>query len=173
MVSRVTHKFAIGEAVDFRPGRNTSAAHCIYIVIKLLPENDGETEYQVRSPFEPQAAIRIVACSRRHASTTNDHSPGLIIFLSRELGTVLPQPAYIGVDVSDDFCIHEEVRLMKNPMKARQLKCWSIGMSGTRTQESDAFSIVGRVASSAVCRWKIDMAMRFAMRHVVAKVATK
>jgi hypothetical protein len=105
----VTHKFAIGEAVEFRPGRSTSEARGVYIVIKQLPENDGEPEYRVRRPFEPQAAIRIAARSRRHTSTTNDHSLGLIIFLSRELGTVLPQPAYIGVDVSDDFRIPEEI----------------------------------------------------------------
>ena len=42
-----------------------------------------------------EAAIRVAARSRRHTSTTKDHSPGLIVFLSEELGTPLPQPAYL------------------------------------------------------------------------------
>ena len=39
-------------------------------------------------------AIRIAARSRRHTSTTKDHSPGLIDFISQELRMELPQPAH-------------------------------------------------------------------------------
>src|SRR5262249_41095550 len=51
MVSRVIHKFTIGEAVEFRPGLSTSAARGVYIVIKQLLENDGEPKYRVRRFF--------------------------------------------------------------------------------------------------------------------------
>jgi hypothetical protein len=49
----VTHKFAIGEAVEFRPGRSMSAVRGAYLIVKQLPENDGEPEYRIRSPLEP------------------------------------------------------------------------------------------------------------------------
>jgi 5-methylcytosine-specific restriction protein A len=42
-----------------------------------------------------EEAIRIAARSPRHTTTEKDHSPGLIIFLSQELNTLLPQPAYL------------------------------------------------------------------------------
>ena len=56
-----------------------------------------------------RAAIRIAARSHRHTSTAKDHSPGLIIFLSRELGTLLPQPAYLETAIENGLRIPEEV----------------------------------------------------------------
>jgi hypothetical protein len=56
-----------------------------------------------------EAAIRIAARSRIHTSTINDHSPGLIEFLSRELGIYLPQPAYVEAHTSGAVCIPEEI----------------------------------------------------------------
>jgi hypothetical protein len=42
-----------------------------------------------------EEAIRIAARSRIHTSTTKDHSPGLITFISQELNMPLFQPAYV------------------------------------------------------------------------------
>jgi hypothetical protein len=42
-----------------------------------------------------EAAIRVAAQSRIHTSTTRDHSPGLIFFISWHLDALLPQPEYI------------------------------------------------------------------------------
>jgi len=47
--------------------------------------------------------------SRRHTSTTRDHSPGLLIFLSEQLGIVLPQPDYVQVPSSAIRLIPEEI----------------------------------------------------------------
>jgi hypothetical protein len=41
-----------------------------------------------------EAALHVAAHSRRHTTTTKDHSPDFIMFLSRELDIRLPQPAY-------------------------------------------------------------------------------
>jgi hypothetical protein len=41
-----------------------------------------------------EAAIRIAARSPRHTTTTKDHSPKFITFLSERIGQMLPQPAH-------------------------------------------------------------------------------
>jgi hypothetical protein len=56
-----------------------------------------------------EAAIHIAARSRIHTSTTKDHSPGLIIFLSRELGMSLPQPGYLDLRIEDGPQFPEEI----------------------------------------------------------------
>jgi hypothetical protein len=56
-----------------------------------------------------EAAIHIAARSRIHTSTAKDHSPELIVFLSRELGTRLPQPAYLNPPTEDESHIPEEI----------------------------------------------------------------
>jgi hypothetical protein len=53
LVLAMTHKFAIGESVEYRPGRSISAARGVYLVTKKLPGNDSEPEYRVRNPSEP------------------------------------------------------------------------------------------------------------------------
>jgi hypothetical protein len=54
-----------------------------------------------------EEAIRIAARSRIHTSTTKDHSPGLITFISQELNTPLFQPDY--VKLSETLSIPEEL----------------------------------------------------------------
>jgi hypothetical protein len=54
-----------------------------------------------------EEAIRIAERSRIHTSTTKDHSPGLITFISQELNTPLPQPAY--VELSETVNIPEDL----------------------------------------------------------------
>jgi hypothetical protein len=56
-----------------------------------------------------EAAIHIAARSRRHISTTKDHSPGLIVFLAEELGIRLPQPAYLDNPLENAPLIPEEI----------------------------------------------------------------
>jgi hypothetical protein len=53
-----------------------------------------------------EAAIRIAARAPRRADITKDHSPGLIRFLSRELGERVPQPAHH----TSDARLPEEIR---------------------------------------------------------------
>ncbi len=43
-----------------------------------------------------EAAIEIAARSPIHTTTKNDHSPGLVNFISRMVKIALPQPAYVG-----------------------------------------------------------------------------
>jgi hypothetical protein len=56
-----------------------------------------------------ESAIRVAAQSPRHTSTTKDHSPGLVVFLSQELGMLLPQPSYLENGVDDRARLPEEV----------------------------------------------------------------
>ena len=56
-----------------------------------------------------EAAIRIAAGSPRHTSTTKDHSPGLILFISHELNEPMPQPSYYEASDQSDAYIPEEV----------------------------------------------------------------
>ncbi len=56
-----------------------------------------------------EAAIRVAARSRRHTSTTKDHSLGLIVFLAQELGVQLPQPEYLDTPLESAPSIPEEI----------------------------------------------------------------
>jgi hypothetical protein len=53
-------------------------------------------------------AISVAARSHRHTTTAKDHSPGLVVFLSQELGVLLPQPSYINA-AENGFRFPEEV----------------------------------------------------------------
>jgi hypothetical protein len=53
----MTHKFAIGESVEFRPARSMSAVRGVFLVVKQLPGNDSEPEYRIRSTLEPHERI--------------------------------------------------------------------------------------------------------------------
>jgi hypothetical protein len=55
------------------------------------------------------SAINVAARSHRHTSTTKDHSPGLVVFLSQELGMLLPQPSYLASACDEGVSIPEEV----------------------------------------------------------------
>lgn len=55
-----------------------------------------------------EGAIRIAALGQMQPSTPKDHSPGLISWLSRELGKSLPQPAFFEAQTID-FCLPEEI----------------------------------------------------------------
>jgi hypothetical protein len=46
------HKFKIGQTVHLISFRNENAPGGSYVVIKRMPEHDGEYEYQVRSSYE-------------------------------------------------------------------------------------------------------------------------
>jgi hypothetical protein len=56
-----------------------------------------------------EAAIEVAANSRRHTTTTHDHSPGLIAFLANELGSAIPQPEYLVQEPEFAPSIPEEV----------------------------------------------------------------
>ena len=47
------HKFIIGQAVEYTPGRGHYAPPGLYIVTARLPERDGEFEYHIRPTSEP------------------------------------------------------------------------------------------------------------------------
>jgi len=53
----MTHRFAIGESVEFRPGRSMSAVRGAFLVVKQLPGHDSDPEYRIRSPLEPHERI--------------------------------------------------------------------------------------------------------------------
>ena len=46
------HKFKIGQTVYLISFRNDNAPGGTYVVIKRMPEHNGEYEYQVRSSYE-------------------------------------------------------------------------------------------------------------------------
>jgi len=56
-----------------------------------------------------EAAIRIASRSQTRPDTAKDHSPGLIVFLSQELGTRVPQPAYNDPYIENASPIPEEI----------------------------------------------------------------
>jgi hypothetical protein len=56
-----------------------------------------------------EAAIQVVARSRRHTTTTKDHSPGFIVYLAEVLGTHLPQPEYLEGSHDASYNIPEEI----------------------------------------------------------------
>jgi hypothetical protein len=47
-----THKFHLGQAVEFNPPRGIYAPRGAYLVTAKLPERDGVFEYRVRSASE-------------------------------------------------------------------------------------------------------------------------
>jgi hypothetical protein len=49
-----THKFKIGESVFVR---DPSAPATPFVIIKRMPERDGEFEYRVRSSYEPYERV--------------------------------------------------------------------------------------------------------------------
>jgi oligopeptide/dipeptide ABC transporter ATP-binding protein len=83
------------------PADATHRAHATSMTSRrLLP--DIQTCFpHMRKPF------RIAARSRVHTSTTKDHSPSLITFISQEANTPLFQPAH--VELSETLGIPEEL----------------------------------------------------------------
>ena len=53
-----TYKFKIGEIVFVQPSRRLNLPGGAYIVIKKMPEHDGEFEYRVRSSSTHERAVR-------------------------------------------------------------------------------------------------------------------
>jgi hypothetical protein len=51
-----THKFKIGQTVYLISFRE-NAPRGTYVVIKIMPEHDGEYEYQVRSSYEQHQRV--------------------------------------------------------------------------------------------------------------------
>ncbi len=49
------HKFQIGQTVFLRGSLNVPGG--AYVVVKQLPERDGEFEYRVKSPSEPHERV--------------------------------------------------------------------------------------------------------------------
>ena len=47
-----THRFHLGQPVEFNPPRGIYAARGVYVVTAKLPERDGVFEYRVRSASE-------------------------------------------------------------------------------------------------------------------------
>jgi hypothetical protein len=56
-----------------------------------------------------EEAIRIAARSQRRLDTPRDHSPGLIVFISRELRVSVPQPHYLDSPTEELPTIPEEI----------------------------------------------------------------
>ena len=52
MRSVPTHKFHLGQAVEFKPPRGILAPRGPYLVTAKLPERDGAFEYRIRSISE-------------------------------------------------------------------------------------------------------------------------
>jgi hypothetical protein len=63
------HKFKIGQTVYLISFRNENAPGGTYVVIKRMPEHNGEYEYQVRSSYEQyQRVVRESQLRARHNS---------------------------------------------------------------------------------------------------------
>ena len=70
--------------------------------------SEGAETYPAVLPAH-EAAIRIASRSRRHPSTTKDHSPGVIVFVAQRLGVQLPQPEYLDSPLGSPPSIPEEI----------------------------------------------------------------
>jgi hypothetical protein len=59
--SRMSHKFHIGQLVEFHPkkGAPISAARGAYEIVKQLPERDGELQYGIKSAVEEHERIAL------------------------------------------------------------------------------------------------------------------
>lgn len=58
-----------------------------------------------------ESAIRIAARSPRRPDTIKDHSPGLVTFILREVGTRVRQPTYFGLHIENASPFAEEISL--------------------------------------------------------------
>jgi hypothetical protein len=52
-----SHKFKIGQTVYLSPSLVRNVPGGAYLIAKLLPERDGEFEYQIRSSNEPHDRV--------------------------------------------------------------------------------------------------------------------
>ena len=53
----MSHKFILGQAVEYTPPRRLYAPPGIYVVTAKLPERDGEFEYRIKSINEPHERV--------------------------------------------------------------------------------------------------------------------
>jgi hypothetical protein len=61
------HKFQVGQSVDLIPSIVRRAAKGTYEIIRLIPDNDDDPQYRVKSPAEPHE--RVVPESQLELST--------------------------------------------------------------------------------------------------------
>jgi hypothetical protein len=61
--SRMSHKFHIGQLVEFHPkkGAPISAARGAYEILKQLPERDGELQYRIKNAAEQHERIALAS----------------------------------------------------------------------------------------------------------------
>jgi hypothetical protein len=52
-----THKFRIGQTVYMKPSFHRNVPGGAYIIVRRMPERDGEFEYRVRSTSEPHERV--------------------------------------------------------------------------------------------------------------------
>jgi hypothetical protein len=52
-----SHKFKVGQIVTIRPALSRNVPGGVYIVIKQLPENQGEFEYRIKGVEEVHERI--------------------------------------------------------------------------------------------------------------------
>jgi hypothetical protein len=72
----VSHKFQIGQQVEYSPPRGNYAPRGTYLVTKLLPEKDVEFEYFIRSAQEAHA---------KATQTVTAHYPGDDYFSRKDM----------------------------------------------------------------------------------------
>jgi hypothetical protein len=53
----LSHKFKIGQTVLLKLSQRDSAPGGAYIIVKRLPEHEGEFKYQVRNSNEPHERV--------------------------------------------------------------------------------------------------------------------
>ena len=78
-----THKFHVGQPVEFNPPRGIYAPRGAYVVTAKLPERDGVFEYRVRSASEeheraaPENELSAVVVEDKplESPSTKKHSP--------------------------------------------------------------------------------------------------
>jgi hypothetical protein len=100
-----------------------------------------------------QAAIRVAARRPRRSDTTKDHSRGLVVFVSQQLGVPPPQPEYLEALKNAAPKCRRKFPPMRSSRRERPSRSWSIDMSATRPQGSVALNTTGRPASPAASRF--------------------
>jgi hypothetical protein len=60
-LNRTSHKFHVGQLVEFRPqkGSPISPARGAYEILKQLPERDGELQYHIKNAAEQHERIAL------------------------------------------------------------------------------------------------------------------
>jgi hypothetical protein len=84
----MSHKFHIGQLVEFRPkkGSPISAARGAYEILKQMPKRDGELQYRIKNAAEQHERIALESEQGRFSCATSRLDSEIVMLLHIEIG---------------------------------------------------------------------------------------